>query len=206
MPRDSEQTKARILDAATEEFSLRGLAGARIDDIAARSGSNKQLIYAYFESKLGLFEAVIAHQLGPVLNAVPITPEDLPSYAGRLFDHGHDHPKLLRLSQWYFLEVDSDSAPPPAIVKSIQEKVYAVEQAQRAGTVGSDIPALELLALILAISYAWNTGPYSRAQTTKAELARRRKAVVAAVEKLTRHRGKPKLPALDAGNGSNSER
>jgi AcrR family transcriptional regulator len=190
MPRDSEATKARILDAATEEFSRRGLAGARVDEIAARSGSNKQLIYAYFESKQGLFEAVIAHQLTPVLDAVPITPEDLPGYAGRLFDHGHDHPQLLRLSQWYFLEVDGDSAAPPAIVKSIQEKVTVVEQAQRAGTVASDIPALELLALILAISYAWNSGPYSRARRSKTELERRRNAVVAAVEKLTQSRRK----------------
>jgi AcrR family transcriptional regulator len=190
MPRDSEQTKVRILDAATEEFSLRGLAGTRVDEIAARSGSNKQLIYAYFKSKLGLFEAVIAHQLTPVLDAVPITAEDLPGYAGRLFDHGHDHPQLLRLSQWYFLEVDSDSPPPPAILKSIQEKVYIVEQAQRAGNVASDIPALELLALILAISYAWTTGPYSRARRSKAELARQRNAVVAAVEKLIQTRGR----------------
>jgi AcrR family transcriptional regulator len=189
MPRNSGQTKARILDAATEEFSRRGLAGARVDEIAARSGSNKQLIYSYFESKLGLFEAVIAHHLAPVLDAVPITPDDLPGYAGRLFDHGHDHPQLLRLSQWYFLEVDRDSAPPSAILKSIQEKVSVVEQAQRAGRVASDIPALELLALILAISYAWNTGPYSRARRSKAEVARRRSAVVAAVEKLTQSRG-----------------
>ena len=185
MPRDSEQTKTRILDAATEEFARRGFAGARVDEIAAKSGSNKQLIYAYFDSKLGLFEAVIAHQLDPVLDAVPVTPADLPGYASRLFDHSEDHPELIRLSQWYFLEVDGNSPPPPAIVKSIQDKVTAVEHAQRAGDVASDIPAPELLALILAISYAWSTGPYSRGRKNKAEVARRRRAVVAAVEKLT---------------------
>jgi AcrR family transcriptional regulator len=185
MPRDSEQTKTRILDAATDEFARRGLAGARVDEIAAKSGSNKQLIYAYFDSKLGLFEAVIAHQLAPVLDAVPLTPADLPGYASRLFDHSQDHPELIRLSQWYFLEIDANSAPPAPIVKSIQDKVTAVERAQRAGEVAPDIPAPELLALILAISYAWSTGPYSRGRRNKADLARRRRAVVAAVEKLT---------------------
>lgn len=36
--RDAEATKAQILDAAEEEFAKYGLAGARIDAIAARTG------------------------------------------------------------------------------------------------------------------------------------------------------------------------
>ena len=34
MPRDADQTRKRILDAATVEFARKGLGGARVDEIA----------------------------------------------------------------------------------------------------------------------------------------------------------------------------
>ncbi len=58
-PRDAEQTRKRILDAATVEFARKGLGGARVDAIALRSKSNKRMIYHYFGSKEQLFKAVI---------------------------------------------------------------------------------------------------------------------------------------------------
>ena len=50
--RDPERTKARILDAATEEFSAKGFAGARVSEIAARAGVNQQLIAYYFDGNI----------------------------------------------------------------------------------------------------------------------------------------------------------
>lgn len=58
-PRNSAQTKELILGAATAEFARRGLDGARVDQIAKRARANKTLIYTYFGSKDGLFQAVI---------------------------------------------------------------------------------------------------------------------------------------------------
>jgi TetR/AcrR family transcriptional regulator len=57
--RDAEATQAKILDAAEEEFARYGLAGARIDAIASRTGVVKAMIYYYFESKEGLYQAVM---------------------------------------------------------------------------------------------------------------------------------------------------
>lgn len=53
--RDPERTKARILDAAIEEFSAKGFTGARVSEIAARAGVNQQLIAYYFDGKEGLY-------------------------------------------------------------------------------------------------------------------------------------------------------
>jgi AcrR family transcriptional regulator len=53
--RDPERTKSRILDAAIEEFSAKGFAGARVSEIAARGGVNSQLIAYYFGGKDGLY-------------------------------------------------------------------------------------------------------------------------------------------------------
>jgi TetR/AcrR family transcriptional regulator len=53
--RDPERTKARIVEAAIEEFSAKGFAGARVSEIAARAGVNQQLIAYYFDGKEGLY-------------------------------------------------------------------------------------------------------------------------------------------------------
>ena len=57
--RDPERTRATILAAAIEEFTIRGLDGARVDDIAQRSGVNKRMIYYYFGDKNGLYLSVL---------------------------------------------------------------------------------------------------------------------------------------------------
>ena len=57
--RDAEATRQRILDAAESEFSAKGLAGARVDVIAAGAGANKRMIYYYFGNKENLYVAVL---------------------------------------------------------------------------------------------------------------------------------------------------
>jgi AcrR family transcriptional regulator len=57
--RDPERTRAAILEAATEEFTSKGLTGARVDHIASRSGVNKRMIYYYYGDKEGLYLAVL---------------------------------------------------------------------------------------------------------------------------------------------------
>ena len=57
--RDAEATRARILAAAKKEFARNGLAGARVDVIAAKANANKRMIYHYFSSKEGLFQTVL---------------------------------------------------------------------------------------------------------------------------------------------------
>ena len=66
--RDAEATQSQILDAAEEEFARYGLAGAKIDAIAARTGVVKAMIYYYFESKEGLYQAVM-QRIGSELEA-----------------------------------------------------------------------------------------------------------------------------------------
>jgi TetR/AcrR family transcriptional regulator len=55
----SELTRSRILAAAESEFSDKGIYGARIDEIAATAKVNKRMIYEHFESKEGLYRAVL---------------------------------------------------------------------------------------------------------------------------------------------------
>lgn len=56
---DPERTMANILQVAQQEFTEKGLAGARIDEIAAATHTSKRMIYYYFGSKEGLYLAVL---------------------------------------------------------------------------------------------------------------------------------------------------
>ena len=57
--RDPAATAKKLLTAARREFAGSGLAGARVDEIAARAGVNKQLVYHYFGDKDALYLAVL---------------------------------------------------------------------------------------------------------------------------------------------------
>ena len=63
---DPEETKRNILDVATAEFSAMGLAGARVDAIAERTNTTKRMLYYYFGSKEGLYEAVLDKVYGDI--------------------------------------------------------------------------------------------------------------------------------------------
>ncbi|MCA1790094.1 MAG: TetR/AcrR family transcriptional regulator, partial [Thioalkalivibrio sp.] len=58
--RNSSDVMQRILDAATEVFANQGLAGARMDEIAARAGVSKALIYYHIPDKESLYASVMS--------------------------------------------------------------------------------------------------------------------------------------------------
>jgi AcrR family transcriptional regulator len=58
-PKLSNDRALRIVAAAREEFARRGFAGARVEQIVRRAGVNKQLLFYYYHSKRGLFQAVL---------------------------------------------------------------------------------------------------------------------------------------------------
>ncbi len=60
---------AQILDAALIEFGERGLANARLDDVARRAGVAKGTIYLYFPTKDALFRAMVRHIAGRSIGA-----------------------------------------------------------------------------------------------------------------------------------------
>jgi AcrR family transcriptional regulator len=51
-------TEEKILDAAKKVFVSKGMAGARMQDIADEAGINKALLHYYFRSKDKLFEVI----------------------------------------------------------------------------------------------------------------------------------------------------
>lgn len=111
MPYDSKATRERILTAATTEFARYGVAGARIDRIAATASANKRAIYDYFGDKDALFAEVLRDQLSRCAEEVPLDGTDLPAFVRDLMAYHHAHPEALRLLLWEALEYGTAEVP-----------------------------------------------------------------------------------------------
>ncbi len=70
-PRAERQAQRReaILAAALDEFSARGFAATRLDDVAKRAGVAKGTIYLYFRDKESLFQELVRTMLSPVVGS-----------------------------------------------------------------------------------------------------------------------------------------
>jgi AcrR family transcriptional regulator len=184
VPRDAEDTKRRLLEAAAAEFAERGIAGARVDRIAAAASANKALIYSYFGNKEDLFDAVFNALVVDTVQDVPIDPDDLPGYAARLFDRTQEQPYALRLALWHSLERGSATMP-EAVVAANRQKVAAVAAAQRAGRISDRFPPEELLVLVTGLSILGSPELVLSHTAGPDGLATRRRTVVESVRILT---------------------
>jgi AcrR family transcriptional regulator len=102
--RNADATRKKILDAALVEFGELGLAAGNTDDIAARCGVNKRMIYYYFGSKEGLYRAVLARcyenirTLESELNTDALPPDEALRQLVRVtFDHHNKQTDFVRL-------------------------------------------------------------------------------------------------------------
>jgi AcrR family transcriptional regulator len=180
--RNADRTKARILDAAIEEFAARGIAGARVDRIAEVAGCNKAMLYAYFGNKDELFDAAFSASVEQYLDEVGFDAGDLPAYAGRVFDYFEAHPDRLRLSTWYRLE-RPEGQPLETIVAVNHARLDELQRGMRRREVPREFSAVTLLSLIQAIATSWSSmNPEYGADVPSAIV--RRRAVVVAVRKI----------------------
>jgi len=176
---DSDTTQKRILDAALQEFSRFGIAGARVERIAKAASTSKERLYAYFRSKEALYWIVAEAELARLAEATHMDATDLPEYAGRVFDYYEDHPQSFRILTWGQLE-SSAAEGASAHWKSILEtKATKIAGAQAQGLVDPTWSAAELLALVSQIAATWAL------RSLPAERQRRRAAVAEAVRRWT---------------------
>jgi AcrR family transcriptional regulator len=179
MPRNAEASRQRIMAAATAEFAAHGIAGARMDRVAAEAASSKERIYAYYGNKDALFDAVFTESVRKTLEAVTFDAYDLPGYAGRMFDHFADHPDAQRLTTWYRLERPEGSAL-AAVVEANRTRLEALAAAPP-----TIFTPVELLTLIQAIASSWGTmNPEFAGAAAAVTRPARRRAVVEAVTRL----------------------
>jgi AcrR family transcriptional regulator len=183
-PRDPETKRRALLEAALAEFAEHGIAGARIDRLAGRAGCSPGLVYTYFDSKEKLFEAVFDQVVVQATEEAPISVDDLPEYAGALFDGQTAHPDVMRLAAWHSLEQREGRSAIEAITKANQAKVDAIRQAQEEGWISTRFTAAELLMLIINTASMWTLQTPEISDLGPHEHAARRATIVEAVRRL----------------------
>ncbi len=101
---DPEGVRANILEVALKEFADRGLSGARMDEIAAKTRTSKRMIYYYFGDKNGLYRKVLEETYREVrtgekaLMLDHLEPKEALSRLTEFtFDHHSKHPDFIRI-------------------------------------------------------------------------------------------------------------
>lgn len=154
-PKLSNDRAVRIVAAAREEFSRRGFAGARVDQIARRAGVNKQLLFYYYHSKRGLFQAVLTQTAAELEKALadlglpqgaPL--ERLRRTLSAQFDFLAQHPQVVAL-------IGQGTGAGAAFAPAINRLVVLLAEGQGLGQVRDDLdPHLAAAqALILMVGY-----------------------------------------------------
>jgi TetR/AcrR family transcriptional regulator len=154
-PKLSNDRAIRIVAAAREEFARRGFAGARIDQIAQRAGVNKQLLFYYYHSKRGLFQAVLTQsgaELERALAGLALSSggplERLRLTLGAQFDFLAHHPQVVAL-------IGQGTRSGAALAPAINRLVVLLAEGQGLGQVRDDVdPHLTAAqALTLMVGY-----------------------------------------------------
>ena len=187
MRSDGEATRARIMAAARTEFARHGLAGARVDRIAAEARASKERLYAYFGDKRSLFAAVLRDNLQETTDHVPRDATDLPGFVGAMFDHAAAEPEHLRMLDWARLEEEPNLLPPTPSGRPGPANEDIVN-AQKQGLIDPSWDPDELMTLLFSLATAWAQSPETlftgRTEGTGESRDRRRKAAVAAACRL----------------------
>jgi len=190
--RDSGETQSTILKAAEQIYAEHGLAGARIDAIAAAAGVNKALLYYYFRSKEGLYEAVIGSQLREFGRQVERVLTDkgpagpiLLRYVSDHFDFIGTHPYYPRIFQRLMMEGDR------AFMRIVREHslplkkmlVALLARGMKSGELRCLDPGHAVVSIAGLTGHYFNIAPAIRAITgedpySKANLARRKAEVL----------------------------
>jgi TetR/AcrR family transcriptional regulator len=187
------ETRATILKAAEHIYAECGLAGARTEAIAAAAGVNKALLYYYFRSKEGLYQAVVGsqvrefqQQVREVLSAKGPAGPILLRYVSNHFDFIGTHPNYPRIFQRMMMEGDralermirEHSLPLKKLLVALLERGMKSGEFRRMDKAHTIVSISGLTAHYFNIAPAFRvvTGqdPYSKANlaTRKAEVLR----------------------------------
>jgi AcrR family transcriptional regulator len=161
MPFDPHGTRQRIFDAAVDEFSAHGSAGARVDRIAERAQANKESIYRYYGTKDELLTRVLDEVLDERGEEMLPGTDDLPRYVAESVAHFAAHPEFPRLHTWEGLEGDGtlDPATTERRRAHYERKAADIAAQQREGRVDPALDPRLLMLVLHSLSGYWFTQP-----------------------------------------------
>ncbi|HEX4264309.1 MAG TPA: TetR/AcrR family transcriptional regulator [Verrucomicrobiae bacterium] len=151
--RNPQQTQQRILEAAVQEFSAKGFAGARVDVIARRARINKRMLYHYFGDKEGLFREVLRRKIAERAAWLATAPEEPMERLPAWFQLACRDREWVQLLQWEALQwgekkvIDEERRQ-----ENVARAVERVRQQQAKGLLDPDLDPGQLLLSMMALT------------------------------------------------------
>jgi AcrR family transcriptional regulator len=201
---DASAARANILAVAIREFSEKGLAGARVDEIGKKISASRRMIYYYFKSKVGLYRAVLEHcytqirriDTAPALDSLPPT-EALRAIVRQTFDYHTSHPEFVRIVMNENIHLGEHIGRVAHIkamsAETIERLRRLIERGVAAGVFRPDLEPVELHMTISALSFYNVSNRYTfgaifgRDMSSNAAVQKRREVVVEIIERWARH-------------------
>ncbi len=157
--RDADRTRAEILEVATHEFADKGFAGARVDEIAAKTSTTKRMLYYYFGGKEQLYVEVLELAYAGIraieqeLDVEHLDPLDAVRQLAELtFDHHESHPDFIRLvsiENIHRAEYLARSSTLPGLGNpALDVLTRIVERGRMAGVFRPDVDPLDIHMMI----------------------------------------------------------
>lgn len=164
--RNAAVTKANILKAAEEEFSAKGIYGARIEEIAKKSGSNKRMIYEYYGNKEDLYTVVLENayrRLGEkeelLLDNVTDYKKAIEDILRMYYDFLKNDENFVNLIMWenlnkaeYIKKSDNLTAVKNPLITSLHK---ILEKGKSEGVFRKDIDEEQIAVLLITISFSY---------------------------------------------------
>lgn len=161
---DAERTRRTILDAASASFAEKGFSGANVNEIVARAGTTKPMIYYHFGSKEGLFAAVLEEVYAAMreiessldLGAAPPV-EGLRRLVEATFDYHDAHPDWMRLIAIANIHDAQHLAGSPSIAARNMPVIAILadllERGRASGVFKREVDPLHLHLLVASMSF-----------------------------------------------------
>jgi AcrR family transcriptional regulator len=178
--RDAEATRDEILAAATSEFAEKGLFGARVEEIAARTATSKHMIYYYFGSKDGLYSAVLERAYEGFRTAETAVAyealdpvEALKVLVGNTFDAHFTNPETIRI----LMSENLDQARHAREIDHGAQRELVIGKTQAildrgiaAGVFRGDVTAMNFHMMISAFSFFFVANRYTFSTVFKLDM------------------------------------
>ncbi len=161
---DAERTRRAILDAASASFAEKGFSGANVNEIVARAGTTKPMIYYHFGSKEGLFAAVLEEvyaamrEIESSLDLGTAPPQaGLRRLVEATFDYHDAHPDWMRLIAIANIHDAQHLAGSPSIAARNMPVIAILadllKRGRASGVFKRDVDPLHLHLLIASMSF-----------------------------------------------------
>lgn len=179
--RNSAITKANILRAAEEEFSAKGLYGARVEEIANKAHSNKRMIYEYYGNKEELYKSVIesvytrlSEREELVLREIDDCETAIETIVKMYYDFLGSDRNFVNIVMWenlnkahYMAQSEKLSDLKNPLITSMYQ---ILEKGKKENKFRKDIDAKQLSLLLITLTFSYFSNIYTLSQLMKCDM------------------------------------